>query len=270
MRKKTTWPIGILLILLPMAISAQKSLYETYRSSGMKAYEQGNYAESEKFFKAAVVEALKIKSSEHVAISSNDLGIAMKAQRKYGVAEAAFKVALDIFVESEGPASLNAATTLNNLGLVCNLQKKNEQAEEYYRLSLNIREMVLGPNSSEVAISLLNLGKLYYEQGKYTQAHSLFRRAMTIWTDDPPEDAYYYAACANNLALVYTAQGDFVEAERVYKLTIAFDERTWGSNTPNLISHLENYADLLRKMSRKEEAAKLEARAKVIRNNLRK
>jgi len=69
----------------------------------------------------------------------------------------------------------------------------------------------------------------------------------------------------NNLAALYEAQGMYVEAESLYKRAIAIIEKALGYKHPDLLMVLTNYADLLRKMNRGDEAARLEARVAEIR-----
>ena len=55
------------------------------------------------------------------------------------------------------------------------------------------------------------------------------------------------------------------EAEPHYKRALAIIEKALGPEHPDVAQSLENYAALLRKTGRDDEAVKLEARAKAIR-----
>jgi tetratricopeptide (TPR) repeat protein len=63
----------------------------------------------------------------------------------------------------------------------------------------------------------------------------------------------------------YLDQGRYDEAEPLYKRAIAIREKALGYKHPDLLMVLTNYADLLRKMSRGDEAARLDARVVEIR-----
>jgi Tetratricopeptide repeat len=54
-------------------------------------------------------------------------------------------------------------------------------------------------------------------------------------------------------------------AEPLYQRALAIREKALGPEHPNVATCLENYASLLRKMGRPEEAATLEVRARAIR-----
>ncbi|HET9920290.1 MAG TPA: TIR domain-containing protein [Ktedonobacteraceae bacterium] len=66
------------------------------------------------------------------------------------------------------------------------------------------------------------------------------------------------------LAYVYQAQGKYVEAESCYQRALAIYEDASASESPYLAGTLKNYADLLIKMKRSGEAAKLSERASEI------
>ena len=68
------------------------------------------------------------------------------------------------------------------------------------------------------------------------------------------------------MALLYDAQDNYAEAEPLYRRALAILEKALGPEHPNVAQVLENYAELLRKTNRKTEAAKMEARAKAIRD----
>jgi hypothetical protein len=60
-------------------------------------------------------------------------------------------------------------------------------------------------------------------------------------------------------------QGKHAEAEPLYKRALAIKDKALGPEHPDTAKVLVNYAGLMRKLNRKNEAAKLEARAKGIR-----
>ncbi len=73
------------------------------------------------------------------------------------------------------------------------------------------------------------------------------------------------AVAVNNLALLYYLQGEYAKAEPLYRRSLAIWEKALGPAHPYVAASLENYASLLRKTGRADEAADMEARAKAIR-----
>ena len=69
---------------------------------------------------------------------------------------------------------------------------------------------------------------------------------------------------STTLAALYQAQGKHGEAERMYKQSLEVWEKSLGPNHPYVAKGMENYARLLRKLNREEEAAKFQARANAI------
>ncbi|MBO0725457.1 MAG: tetratricopeptide repeat protein [Blastocatellia bacterium] len=63
------------------------------------------------------------------------------------------------------------------------------------------------------------------------------------------------------LANIQKARGSYAEAESMFKRALAIFDRALGPQYPRSGVLLADYADLLRKMKRDDEAAKLEARA---------
>jgi tetratricopeptide (TPR) repeat protein len=68
----------------------------------------------------------------------------------------------------------------------------------------------------------------------------------------------------NNLARFYREQGNYVESEKLYKQSLALREKAFGHNHPSVAASLRNYADLLRKMNRNQEAEALDQQAAAI------
>ncbi len=79
----------------------------------------------------------------------------------------------------------------------------------------------------------------------------------------------------NTLASIYTARDDFFDAEPLYRLSLAIlDKRgiltsrrpiSGGAENLDLLADTAmDYADLLKKMKRKPEAIKLEARVRAL------
>jgi tetratricopeptide (TPR) repeat protein len=102
-------------------------------------------------------------------------------------------------------------------------------------------------------------------QRDYAQAEKQFQAALEeaerLGSDDP-----HYATSLNNLSSVYKTEGRFADAEPLYRRSLEIYEKAWGPESPDLAGSLENYAALLRQTSHMDEASKLEARAKAIRD----
>ncbi len=67
------------------------------------------------------------------------------------------------------------------------------------------------------------------------------------------------AGSLNNLAVLYDAQGNYEQAEPLMKQALKILEQSIGTEHPNTKQGRKNYAGLLRKLGREEEAVVLEA-----------
>lgn len=276
---KSTIILALVLTTLSQSL-AQDSIWVSYFAKGAEAFEEGNYVEAERMFRAAISEARKAaKSGSPNAIgmmsdSLSGLGAALSSQGRYADAESVIREQLQLLEVTHGESDPDYAKTLNNLGLVLSEQKKYKEAEEIHRRALKLREQYDEPPRRNLAVSLLNLGKIYYEQGKNSEAEALFNQARSIFVSIPreditPEDIDSLLRSEHNLALVYVEQKKYDEAEVRYKAVILLTEKFKGDMHPDLLLTLENYAKLLRLTNRPEQALKLENRRKIISNSMR-
>jgi len=78
---------------------------------------------------------------------------------------------------------------------------------------------------------------------------------QTAWANHPDT-----AHCMKNLAILYERQGKIELAEPLYLRALTIREQALGSDYSERVS---NYAELLQKCHREEQAAVLETRIKV-------
>jgi tetratricopeptide (TPR) repeat protein len=107
-------------------------------------------------------------------------------------------------------------------------------------------------------------------QSRYAEAESQFKHALDI-SERTVTKRYRFITIKllNNLAELYKKQTRHADAEPLYKRVLEIMENDRGKEHLNVAIALENYADLLRKMNREDEAVKLEARAQEIRAKAR-
>jgi tetratricopeptide (TPR) repeat protein len=107
-RTKTRWLLaGVLSLLLwPASAAAQRTSWKEYMEAAGNAYQQADYVEAEKLFKAALREAEKFGEQDpRFATSLNNLAALYQARGKYVEAEPLYKRSLAI---REGRAALRA------------------------------------------------------------------------------------------------------------------------------------------------------------------
>ena len=222
--------------------------------------ERLQYAEAEPLFQ----KSLALPEHPYLASNLNNLALLYQEQGKYAQAEPLYQQALQIYEKAYGLEHPYVAANLNNLARLYRSQGRYTEAESLLQRALAIREKAIQPDHPDMANSLNSLAELYRVQGKYAEAESLFQRALVI-----DEKAYglehpKVATDLNNLALFYHTQGKHTQAEAFYQRALAILEKTLAIH-PHVAICLENYARLLKKTRREDEAAKLRERAQEIR-----
>jgi tetratricopeptide (TPR) repeat protein len=114
------------------------------------------------------------------------------------------------------------------------------------------------------ASTLNNLGLLYKRRRHLRQAEVYLKRALQVYEVTAPK-CRQLASVLYHLATVCHAQRQYTEAESLYQRCIVLTTRTFGENHPKLAKRLRGYALLLEHTNRPGRAAKLQARARVIR-----
>lgn len=104
------------------------------------------------------------------------------------------------------------------------------------------------------------------KHGKYAEAEPLLKRSLAIWEEVLGPDDQRMAQSLHSLAKVYQAQGKYAEAEHLFKRSLAIAKKfPYGEPyIEDYINKLKDYALLLRKMDRENEAKETEAHAKFV------
>lgn len=238
---------------------------------GMSLHEAGRYAEAEPLLKRALEITEKARGREHpfTAASLKSLALLYDSQGRYAEAEALLKRALEITEKAFGEWHPSTAATINNLATLSISQGKYTEAEPLLKRMLETTEKRMGKEHLDTAASLHLLADLYRTQGRYAEVEPLLKRMLEIAEralDKDDKDHFNVAVGLCDLAGIYQSQGRYEEAEPLYKRAVEVAEKAVGKDHPAVATVAEKYASLLRKTNRGNEAAKLEARAKEIRD----
>jgi TonB family protein len=108
----------------------------------------------------------------------------------------------------------------------------------------------------------LNLAKIYKQRGAYPSAIDLYKRALDL-LQKSPEKNVIYGKTIGHLAMVYSLQGKPAEAETEFKKSLEIlDKDSVASNDPEVVEILKEYAKVLYRASKSDEANKIYARLK--------
>jgi tetratricopeptide (TPR) repeat protein len=128
----------------------------------------------------------------------------------------------------------------------------------------------LKPGSAELAEKYEKLADLYEKLNRPADAEPLVQQVLTAREND-------MVASLNTLAAIYVSKQNLTEAEPLYRLSLTIlDKRGLLSGKRPLLSDSSDdnldllaetaldYVDLLKKMKRKSDASKLEARIRAV------
>lgn len=152
------------------------------------------------------------------------------------------------------------------LGLIYYKQKKYAKAEVMFKRSARIFEKLFGSESENLGTNLSLLASCYQHQGNYAEAERDFKRALEIAEKKCKEHSgseIMKLPLLGNLAALYCRQHRYSEAEPLYKSWLTIYETSHAQENAIVSRPLKDYAALLRKTKRIDEAAKLEAKYNV-------
>ncbi|GAC1348489.1 MAG: FxSxx-COOH system tetratricopeptide repeat protein [Ktedonobacteraceae bacterium] len=230
-------------------------------------YTQGRYKQAEPLYLRALAIREQALGSEHdeVAYTLSNLAVVYTDQGNYAQAESLLTRSLAIREQALGLAHPFVAQTLHRLAKLYYVQNNYAQAEPLAQQALAIRKQALGADHPDVASSLDALALLSLAQGKAMVAEQLCRRALKIREQVLGPEHLEVAVSLSTLAEISFAQGNYDQVEPLLQRVLSIRERSQGPTHPELASCLELYARLLRTTGRQNAAAKLEARARVVR-----
>ncbi len=224
-------------------------------------WKQGKYTEAEPLYRQALSIRERIHGPVHanVALSLNNLGTLYWKQKRYEAAEPLYLRTRSILEQVFGPIHPHVAGNLHNLAALYSAQGKYEEAEPLYLRARSILEQMFGPIHPEVAFSLNSLAELYSIQGNYVQAEPLYKHALFIREQTLGLNHADTAFSLHGLAKAYDAQGNYAQAELLYKQVLSVRMHVLEPTHPDVVAVLENYAALLQKEQRDDEASEIKA-----------
>jgi tetratricopeptide (TPR) repeat protein len=185
-------------------------------------------------------------------------------------AEPLLRQTLSIREGSVGPNHVDVAKNLDKLAAIYTQQKRFGEAEKASERALFIWMKELKPGSAELADKYEKVAELYEALDRPVDAEPLVQQVLTAREND-------MVASLNTLAAIYVSRQNLTDAEPLYRLSLTIlDKRgilsgkrplSVDSSQDNLDLLAEtalDYVDLLRKMKRKSDASKLEARIRAV------
>jgi serine/threonine protein kinase/tetratricopeptide (TPR) repeat protein len=226
-------------------------------------YLQGRFDEAEDLYRRALEIREKTLGPDHpdVALALINIGLIQQIGGHLDEAEAAYRRALAIQEKSLGPDHPEVADSLERIALICVYQGRPEEAERLYRRAVEVLETGGFTDSPQIVVALVQLASHLDDTGRYAEAGDLIRRAYdigerTLDADDPT----FAEACFGLAHVNYRHLDRLEEAGPLYARAIATWEKTMVADDPILVMALTDYAELLRRLNREDDARVIEAR----------
>jgi tetratricopeptide (TPR) repeat protein len=185
-------------------------------------------------------------------------------------AEPLLKQTLSIREGNLGPNHVEVAKNLDKLAAIYTAQKRFADAQTVSERALFIWMKELQPGSAELGEKYEKVAELYEALNRPVDAEPLVQLVLTARESET-------VASLNTLAAIYVSKQNLTEAEPLYRLSLTILDKKGvlsGKRPPFVSSTDDNldllaqtaldYVDLLKKMRRKADASKLEARIRAV------
>ena len=245
---------------LAMALSNKATMYR----------DMGRDEQSTRVFKESFAVA-KGLAKDDPALAAILIGMAAERSSKGDLkkAEQFLQRALRIREAHVGPNHLDTSEVLNNLGVVQLQRKRYAEAESSLKRALVIMETHGGADHPDVAVVLNNLGNLYYQRKEFETAESVLTRALNIRRKTLPAESFSTADSLLALGQLYMTTNRYAQAQTLLHEAVTIRNHGRGDANPDGLLTLETYALTLRANGHTGEADAVQARAKLMRAQLR-
>ena len=186
-------------------------------------------------------------------------------------AEPLLRQTLSIREGNLGPNHVEVARNLDELAVIYTEQKRFAEAQKLSERALFIWTKELKPGSPELAEKYQKVAELYEALNRPADAEPLVQQVLTARESD-------MVASLNTLAAIYVSKQNLTEAEPLYRLSLTildkkgiltgkrplFLDSSTDNNLDLLAETALDYVDLLKKLKRKSDASRLEARIRAV------
>jgi len=228
-------------------------------------HETGRIDEAEATYIQTLLIKEKAYGSDNPELASTLLNLAYIYidRSHYSKAEEYTKRALNIIEKSFGPQHPRVAIILGDLGYLYLKAGKYNESEKQYKSTIAMLEKEVGREHSKIAEYLSHLGQLYFETARYDEAEKHLKRGLAICEKEEKPDLEVKAGILSNLgSLYFRGLERYEDAESYFKKALKIIEEDLDMHFSKAKETVKDYAYLLRKLGREEEAADLEVRMK--------
>ncbi len=271
---RTLLALASLLLSCPAALSVTK--FEQFSSQAEAAYQKRDYAEAQKNFEQALVEADKLdKTDKRIATTLYNLALVLQAEAKFDESEKTMQKAIDSMKHLYGPEHQRVAQAYMDLAdiyLEQSLQENKAElkgrASENYKKGVDLFEKIYaelsgqnegaektpdkkgeaGPTVQSSAADLSNalriFANFYAEDELYEQAEPMYKRSLELEDFAVGPDDKNIIKHKAKLAEFYCVQGKYKLAEPYFKEALASAEKSYGADSQDTARIMYNYGGL--------------------------
>ena len=212
----------------------------------------------------AALEAEQQADAALLAASVSTLALIERWREAWADA-AAYARAAELWRRAVGPDHANVAQMLDGLGRMQLALEQPDRAARAFAEGVAIQRNHSPAPSAELGEALNSLAEALRLAGRGADAEPLYREAAEVFIAARGADHPSVAAALGNLAALYVMRQLFADAEPLFERALAMLEASDTAAAAH-VTTLENYAVLMERTDRPEQAAALRERASVMRN----
>jgi tetratricopeptide (TPR) repeat protein len=227
---------------------------------------QGRYGESTDLILLGVQTLENAPASDRAGLGTawQMLGTAYYTQHLYTKAEHAYERALEIQKQDLPARDAEAIEVLSSLGAVYVREQRFTEAEAAFQKAQGILESIPQPDPGTQALLMNNLGSLYWGMERYREAASVLSRGLPVAEQANDPTHILTVHMLGNLAIAHQALKEYQEAATLFARVMEFLDKDILVEPDEAARLYQRYAVCLRKLGNRNEAKKMEARAKTL------
>lgn len=268
------------MLLVADAAEADVAAWEAHASAGIRAHEEGQFADAEREFREALREAEAMAPHDwRLVVSLDNLGDTVRALHRTEEAEAFYLKAVVVAADLRGGDDLLILEPLKILAWFYQRQHRYDDAARAYERGMRLTQRVFGSDHPQVVVYLTALAELARLQGRYREGEGLIRRALTVVQpvryDLGPglaavflDLAWFLQVTDREVAADAVTQGAVRilsraprEAEELVRKALGVREGALGVDHPSVATLLDHLALVLEVQGRFDKAVALRQRA---------
>ncbi len=228
----------------------------TLSNLGNLWYDMGQMKEAEKCYMEASAIFLQTVGEDHLYFINlqNNLGSFYAGIGDYVTAESYYLKSLSSIEKMLGTNHPDYAMGLNNLAILYGETKQFDKAHRMQRQTLSTIQRVFGDKHMYTLSYVHNLGFIFSQENKLDSALYYYKRSLSICMELYGEEHNEFGVLLNNIAQTYESLDSLQLSEEYYLKALSVYSNVLGKNHPDYINCEMDYALLLIRKNRFNEA----------------